>query len=90
MADNVNRRPQTDFNGLVFDDWQKTGAADRNARANKGGIQEDVSAREAAAGAKAFEGSFELVRPFTPQTSGTTESLSAGNQNKDALQSRRN
>lgn len=40
------RRKQTDFQGLTFDNWPKTGAQDRNARAKRGDIQQDNSGFE--------------------------------------------
>lgn len=52
------RRKQTDFQGLTFDNWKKTGAQDAAPRAKRGDLNIDKSANEAATGAKGFEGSF--------------------------------
>lgn len=75
MADSKNRRPQTDFQNFGGPgDWGNTGAKDRSARANKGDIKQDNSAREAARGAAGFEGSFIDVGNTAKNPSSTANS----------------
>ncbi len=51
---------------------------------------EQYGRSEASRGTAGFEGSFTVARDFDRQNAGTTESLSPGNQHKNALGSERN